>query len=296
MTSRLLTDLPRARAWLELFRLHRIIGALLLLWPTLWALWLAGAGHPSLKNVLIFVFGVLLTRSAGCAVNDYADRGFDAAVKRTRDRPLADGRLKPWEALIGSASLFTLAFALVLLTNPLTIKLSLAAILLAGVYPFAKRYTYFPQIVLGAAFGWGIPMAFAAEQGAVPPLGWLVFTTNMLWVVVYDTQYAMVDRDDDLKIGIKSTAILFAEADRAIIALLQLSCLAGLALMGARAELGASYFYSLIVVAVLFAYQQWLIRERQREACFRAFLNNNWVGGAVFVGLVLATSGVGLLP
>jgi len=279
---------PRARAYFELFRLDRPIGTLLLLWPTLWALWLAGAGHPSPKNVLVFVFGVLLTRSAGCAFNDLADRRLDPAVKRTRNRPLADGRLHAWQALLAGIIVFLIAFGLVLLTNVLTVQLSVAALALAAVYPLTKRYTYFAQVVLGAAFGWGIPMAFAAQQGSIPPLGWLVFTVNLVWVVVYDTQYAMVDRDDDLKMGVKSTAILFAEADRAIIGILQLTTLGGLAMLGIRAELNAAFFYALLPVAALFGYQQWLIRNRRRDACFRAFLNNNWVGGLVFAGIVVA--------
>lgn len=270
-----------------LARLHRPIGTLLLLWPTLWALWLAAEGFPDPKVLAVFVAGVVLMRSAGCVINDYADRDFDPHVKRTRERPIASGRVSPREALVLFAVLCLIAFALVLLLNPLTIKLAFVGAVLAAIYPFSKRFTHLPQLVLGAAFGWGIPMAFAAQTGELPRLVWLLFLVNILWATVYDTQYAMVDRDDDLKIGVKSTAILFGEADRLIIGMLQLLVLLGLGLVGGMAQLGLYYYLGLAVAAALALYQQYLIRNRDRDGCFRAFLNNNWFGGVVFAGLVL---------
>ncbi|MAT65042.1 MAG: 4-hydroxybenzoate octaprenyltransferase [Gammaproteobacteria bacterium] len=270
-----------------LARLHRPIGTLLLLWPTLWALWLAAEGFPDPKVLAVFVAGVVLMRSAGCVINDYADRDFDPHVKRTRERPIASGRVSPREALVLFAVLCLIAFALVLQLNPLTIKLAFVGAVLAAIYPFSKRFTHLPQLVLGAAFGWGIPMAFAAQTGELPRLVWLLFLVNILWATVYDTQYAMVDRDDDLKIGVKSTAILFGEADRLIIGMLQLLVLLGLGLIGGMAQLGLYYYLGLAVAAALALYQQYLIRNRDRDGCFRAFLNNNWFGGVVFAGLVL---------
>lgn len=270
-----------------LTRLHKPIGIFLLLWPTLWALWLAAEGWPPLPILLVFVLGVILMRSAGCVINDYADRGFDRHVERTRDRPLAAGRVRPGEALMLFTLLSLVAFALVLTQNRLTIYLSFVALLLAAFYPFTKRFTHLPQLVLGAAFGWAIPMAFAAVTGTVPKLAWLLFTVNVIWSTAYDTQYAMVDRDDDLKIGIKSTAILFGEADRGMIAVLQLLVLAGLVLVGRLAELGLYYYLGLLVAAGLVLYQQYLIRNRARSGCFQAFLNNSWFGGAVFAGIFL---------
>ncbi len=270
----------------QLMRFDRPIGTLLLLWPTLWGLWLAAEGIPRLDLVLIFTLGVILMRAAGCVINDFADRKVDGHVQRTKDRPLAAGRVQPREALMLFAVLVLLAFGLVLFTNRLTVMLSLGALALAACYPFMKRYTHLPQVVLGAAFSWSIPMAFAAQTGEVHPHSWLIYTAVVVWTVVYDTFYAMVDRDDDLKVGIKSTAILFAEQDRAITASLQVIVLITLLMMGQRFELGASYNASLLAVAGLFIYQQYLIRERDKAACFKAFLNNNWVGFAVFVGIV----------
>ncbi len=270
----------------QLMRFDRPIGTLLLLWPTLWGLWLAAEGIPRLDLVLIFTLGVILMRAAGCVINDFADRKVDGHVQRTKDRPLAAGRVQPREALMLFAVLVLLAFGLVLFTNRLTVMLSLGALALAACYPFVKRYTHLPQVVLGAAFSWSIPMAFAAQTGEVHPHSWLIYTAVVVWTVVYDTFYAMVDRDDDLKVGIKSTAILFAEQDRAITASLQVIVLITLLMMGQRFELGASYNASLLAVAGLFIYQQYLIRERDKAACFKAFLNNNWVGFAVFVGIV----------
>ncbi|RRQ22099.1 4-hydroxybenzoate octaprenyltransferase [Thiohalobacter thiocyanaticus] len=270
-----------------LTRLHRPIGTLLLLWPTLWALWLAAEGFPDPLVLAVFIAGVVLMRSAGCVINDYADRGFDPHVQRTRERPLASGKVSPREALALFAVLCLIAFALVLLMNPLTIKLAFVGVALAAIYPFTKRFTHLPQLVLGAAFGWAIPMAFAAQAGELPRLAWLLFLVNILWATVYDTQYAMVDRDDDLKIGVKSTAILFGEADRLIIAMLQLLVLLGLGLVGGMAQLGLYYYLGLAVAAALALYQLYLIRNRDRDGCFRAFLNNNWFGAAVFAGLAL---------
>lgn len=268
-----------------LMRLHKPIGSLLLLWPTLWSLWLAAKGVPSLKNLLIFTLGVFLMRSAGCVINDFADRKIDGKVKRTQDRPLATGAVSSAEAIILFLVLCLLAFGLVLQTNMLTIQLSVGGLLLAFCYPFMKRYTHLPQVVLGAAFAWGIPMAYAAETGTIPHNIWLVYLAVVLWTLVYDTFYAMVDRDDDLKIGVKSTAILFGEQDRFITGILQLLTLYTLYLVGSRFELGTYYQVSLGVAALFFAYQQWLIRYRAREACFKAFLNNNWVGMTIFIGI-----------
>jgi 4-hydroxybenzoate polyprenyltransferase len=273
--------------YLQLIRFDRPIGTLLLLWPTLWALWIAADGVPSMKLLLIFSLGTLLMRSAGCAVNDLADRELDGSVTRTRGRPLVIGAISPNEALMVSATLALLAFVLVLFTNTLTILLSFAGACLAACYPFMKRYTHLPQLVLGAAFSWGIPMAFAAVTNTLPPELWLIFVANLLWTVAYDTEYAMVDREDDLRVGIKSTAILFGELDRHIVGALQVMALLALLLTGQRFELGWVYFASVAAAGSLFAYQQLLIRARKPEDCFKAFLNNNWVGAAVFVGLAL---------
>ena len=270
-----------------LTRLHKPIGILLLLWPTLWALWIAAEGVPDLRILLVFVLGVVLMRSAGCVINDYADRGFDPHVQRTRERPIAAGRVAPREALLLFAVLGMAAFMLVLTLNRQTVYLSFGALLLAIVYPFTKRYTQLPQVVLGAAFGWAIPMAFAAVQGEVPRVGWLLFLVNVLWSTAYDTFYAMVDRDDDLRIGVKSTAILFGDSDRLIVGVLQLLVLSGLVLVGGIAELGLYFHLSLLVAAGLALYQQYLARQRDRAGCFQAFLNNNWFGAAVFAGIVL---------
>ena len=277
----------RLRDYAQLMRLHRPIGSLLLLWPVLWALWLAGAGHPDPLVFVVFVAGVLLMRSAGCVINDYADRGFDPHVERTRDRPLASGRVSPHEALVLFAVLSLLAFALVLTMNRLTILLSFAGAALAASYPFMKRWTHLPQFYLGAAFGWGIPMAFAAQTGALPADAWLLFAANISWAVAYDTAYAMVDRDDDLRIGVKSTAILFGRADRFLVALFHALTLGLLAWVGARNQLGLTYYTGLATAAGFALYQQGLMRNRSRDGCFRAFLNNNWFGAAVFAGLAL---------
>jgi len=271
----------------HLMRLHRPIGIYLLLWPTLWALWIAAEGHPDLLVVFVFVSGVVLMRSAGCVINDYADREFDPHVERSRDRPIAAGRVKPKEALALFVVLCLGAFALVLLMNRLTIYLSLAGVVLAASYPFMKRYTHLPQVYLGAAFGWAVPMAFAAQTGGVPKVAWLLFVATVLWATVYDTMYGMVDREDDIKIGVKSTAVLFGEADRIIIAVIQLLFMAALLLVGQVAALGGYYYFGVLLAAALSIYQQYLIRNREPQYCFQAFLNNNWLGAAIFSGLVL---------
>ncbi|MEZ5503014.1 MAG: 4-hydroxybenzoate octaprenyltransferase [Halioglobus sp.] len=288
-----MTLATKTHALLQLIRFDRPIGTLLLLWPTLCALWLAAEGVPEYKLLVIFIAGTFLTRSAGCIVNDMADRNFDGAVARTRGRPLVTGAVSVREALTLFLVLMLLAFLLVLLTNPLTIELSLVAVVLASTYPFMKRYTHLPQLVLGAAFSWGIPMAFAAQRDSLPPALWLVYLGNLLWTVAYDTAYAMVDRQDDLKAGIKSSAILFGRHDRLVIAMLQLACLLCFYLAGRVFQLGWYYNMSLLVAALLFGYQQFLIRRRHPEDCFRAFVHNNWVGMAVFVGVALSFAGAG---
>lgn len=273
--------------YLRLMRLHKPIGILLLLWPMLWALWIAAAGQPDGRVLVVFVLGVVLMRSAGCVINDYADRHIDPHVRRTRERPLAAGQVTPREALVLFAVLCGLAFALVLTMNRLTVLLSFVAVALAATYPFTKRYTHLPQIYLGAAFGWAVPMVYAAQTGAVPPLAWLIFVANILWSTVYDTMYAMVDRDDDVRIGVKSTAILFGDADRALIGVLQLLLMFCLIGVGRQAGLGAWYYFGLVSAVGFALYQQYLIRQREPEPCFRAFLNNNWFGAAVFAGIAL---------
>ncbi len=276
----------RLKDYARLMRLHRPIGILLLLWPTLWALWIAAQGRPGLHVFAVFVLGVVLMRSAGCVINDYADRDFDPHVERTRDRPIAAGRVTPREALALFAALCLVAFALVLTLNRLTILLSFAGAFLAATYPFVKRFTHLPQFYLGAAFGWGIPMAFAAETGTVPPAGWVLFAANVCWSVAYDTAYAMVDRDDDLKVGVKSTAILFGRYDRLMILLFHVLTLLLLVWTGALAGLGLRYHAGLAAALGFALYQQHLMRGRTRDGCFRAFLNNNGFGAAVFAGLL----------
>lgn len=277
----------RLSLYSELIRLNRPIGILLLLWPGLWALWIAAEGEPPWWIVLVFVAGTTLMRSAGCAINDYADRDLDGHVKRTSQRPIASGRVSPREALMVAAILALLAFLLVLLLNNKTILMSFVAVTLAALYPFMKRYTYMPQLVLGMAFGWAIPMAFTAIQNQVPAVAWVLFTATVIWALIYDTMYAMVDRIDDLKVGIKSTAILFGGYDRLIIGLLQLMMLGLLLWAGLLAGRGGWYWLGVGVAALLFLYQQWLIRERDPDACFKGFLNNNYVGMALFAGLFL---------
>lgn len=267
-------------------RFDRPIGILLLLWPTLWALWIAGEGSPSLKNVVIFCAGVVLMRAAGCIMNDVADRNFDPHVERTRQRPLAAGELSVREALAAFAVLMLIAFGLVLLTNALTIQLAFVGAALASSYPFFKRWTHVPQIVLGVAFGWGIPMAFAAETNHVATIAWLILVINVIWSVIYDTLYAMVDRDDDIAIGLKSTAILFGAYDLLILRLLKILMLALLLCLGLILQLAWPWFVGVALAAVLFVMQQVWAKDRQRDGCFKAFLNNNWVGLVLFAGLL----------
>ena len=268
----------RLADYARLLRIDRPIGTLLLLWPTYWALWLAAEGAPSFANLVIFTLGVFFMRAAGCAINDFADRDWDRHVKRTKDRPLTAGRVRAWEAVALFAGLCLVSFLMVVLfTNTLTLYLSFGGALLAFIYPFMKRYTHLPQLFLGAAFSWAIPMAWAAEANQLSQLTWLLFTANVLWTVAYDT----------LKVGIKSTAILFGDADRAIIALLQTMVVVILVVVGQRAELGSFYYLGVVAMATLFVYHQYLARERNREGCFKAFLNNNWAGFAVFLGLAL---------
>ncbi|MEY1660759.1 4-hydroxybenzoate octaprenyltransferase [Isoalcanivorax beigongshangi] len=281
------TRFPALWPWIQLMRLERPIGALLVFWPTLWALWIAGNGSPSLKNILVFTAGVWLMRAAGCVINDYADRKWDGAVARTCQRPLATGALRGRDALALFAVLIALSASLLLLLNPLTFWLSFGAVGLATLYPFTKRFTHLPQLFLGAAFAWSIPMAFAAETNSVPAAAWLLFVAKLLWTVAFDTEYAICDREDDLKVGIKSTAILFGDADRLIIGLLQALALVALALLGRALAFDWPWYLGLAVSAALFVYQQWLIRDRDPALCLKAFLNNQWVGAAIFAGLWL---------
>jgi 4-hydroxybenzoate polyprenyltransferase len=280
--------LARVPDFLHLMRLDRPIGTWLLMWPTLWALWVAAEGIPARNLVVIFVTGVYLMRAAGCVINDYADRHFDGHVKRTRNRPLATGRITEGEAQALFLLLVMAAFVLVWFTNLFTVMLSLVGVVLAFIYPFMKRYTHLPQLFLGAAFSWAIPMAFGAVLGYLPAEAWLLFLANLAWTVAYDTEYAMVDRDDDLRIGIKSTAVLFGRADRLMIGLLQGITLGLLAWVGLRLSLGGFFWLGLATMAATFLHQQFLIRDRERDRCFQAFLNNHWSGLVVFAGFALS--------
>lgn len=291
MYTRLLKSLnrlnPRAWDFIQLTRMDKPIGIYLLLWPTLWALWVAAKGVPSLGNLVIFVLGVILTRAGGCVINDFADRKVDGHVKRTEQRPMASGKISSKEALVFFALLMGVSFLLVLCTNAQTVWLSFGALALAATYPFMKRYTYYPQVVLGAAFSWGIPMAFTAETGSLPAAAWLLYIANLLWTVGYDTYYAMTDREDDLKIGVKSTAILFGDADRVIILSLQGLALGCLLLAGSHFELGGWFHLGLLAAAGCFVWEFWYTRDRDPQRCFKAFLHNHWAGLAIFVGIVL---------
>lgn len=276
----------RLQAYIHLMRADKPIGTYLLLWPTLWALWIAAEGMPPLHLLLIFCLGVFLTRSAGCVINDFADRHIDGHVKRTHQRPLPSGRVTEREAIWLFVGLMLLAFLLVLLTNTMTILMSFGGLALAFVYPFMKRYTHLPQVVLGAAFGWAIPMAFTAVQEQLPLTAWLLYAAKLLWTVAYDTQYAMVDRDDDLKIGVKSTAVLFDRFDKLIVGLLQLAAVGLLVWVGMIEQLGLWFHLGLVGALGFFVYQQWLIRHRERMPCFRAFLNNHYAELVVLLGLI----------
>jgi len=277
----------RLQAYGRLMRLDRPIGTYLVLWPTLWALWIAGRGHPDGLILLVFVLGTFLMRSAGCVINDFADRKVDPFVKRTKARPLATGEVGAREALLLFALLALTAFLLVLLMNRLTIMLACGGVVIAAIYPFMKRYTHWPQVFLGVAFAWGMPMAFAAQTGTVPAGLWILFAANFCWVMAYDTIYAMVDRDDDLKIGVKSTAILFGRFDRLVIGLFQIAFIALMAVAGRWFGLGMLYDFGLLVAALLLFYHQCRIRRRERDPCFRAFLHNNYVGMVIFIAIVL---------
>ncbi len=288
-----LTDLlPRGvvsqvRNYSKLMRVDKPIGLWLLLWPTLWALWLAGEGHPDQGLFVVFIFGVFIMRSAGCVLNDYADRKIDPYVERTRTRPIASGAVTPNEALILFTALGLIAVGLAAMLNRQAQILAIIAAALTVTYPFVKRYISIPQFVLGAAFGWAVPMAFAAQTGETPQLAWLVFGVALIWAVIYDTFYAMVDREDDLKVGVKSTAILFGDVDIFVIAGLQMLMLVALLLIGYRAGLGIWYYLSVLIAGALMAYHLWLARDRQPAGCFAAFLNNHYIGMVVFIGIVL---------
>jgi len=280
-----MTLTERLSLYLQLTRLNRPIGILLLLWPTLWGVWIAGAGHPAWHIVLIFVLGTVLMRSAGCAINDYADRDFDKHVQRTKERPVTSGRIAPREALWVAVTLALAAFVLILPLNMLTLLLSVPAVLLAASYPFTKRFLAIPQAYLGIAFGFGIPMAFAATLGDVPPVAWLMLAANVFWAIAYDTEYAMVDRDDDIHLGIHSSALWLGKHDVEAVMICYALTLALLAWAGLMLNMRPLYFIGLIVAQGISLYHYWLIRERNRERCFKAFLHNNWFGAAVFAGI-----------
>jgi 4-hydroxybenzoate polyprenyltransferase len=271
----------------ELMRFHKPVGILLLLWPTYWALWLAADGVPDTKILFIFTLGVIVMRAAGCIINDIADRHIDGHVKRTENRPIVSGKISVRAAYYLLVSMVSMAFIAVLFTNTLTIYLSIGAIALALCYPFMKRYTHLPQAVLGMAFSMSIPMAFSAQTGKLEPALWLLYTTNVLWTVAYDTFYGMADREYDKQLGVKSTAILFEENDRLITGSIQLLAIIGWLMVGQRFELSSAYFLSIAVAAGFMAYQQWLIRHRQATSCLMAFINNQWVGMVIFVGILL---------
>jgi len=282
-----MTLTERLNVYERLMRLDKPIGILLLLWPTLWGVWISAAGHPDWAILWVFVIGTVLMRSAGCVINDYADREFDPHVERTRHRPLAAGMVQPWEALVLAAALALVAFVMILWLNALTIQLALVAALLAASYPFTKRFLPIPQAYLGIAFGFGIPMAFAAQTGAVPAVAWVMLAANVFWSIAYDTEYAMVDRPDDLRIGIKSAAILFGRHDVRAVMLSHGVFLSIMAAVGLWSQLGLVYYLGLTAALGLILYQFTLIRGRDRGLCFKAFLHNNWVGAAVFVGVAL---------
>ncbi|MCP3674186.1 MAG: 4-hydroxybenzoate octaprenyltransferase [Gammaproteobacteria bacterium] len=279
--------IDKVTAYMQLMRFNRPIGILLLLWPTLWALWIASSGFPDVKIVLVFCAGVVVMRAAGCVINDYADRNFDGLVERTKLRPIPAGLVTPSEALVLFSLLLLLAFLLVLTLNINTIYLAFVGAALTLLYPFAKRFTWFPQVMLGVTFGWSIPMAFSAEGQPLSELTWLIYFTNLIWIIVYDTIYAMVDRNDDIKIGIRSTAILFGDADKLLIGIMQVMVIIGLAIIGAELEFGWVYFLALALASALFVEQQMFIRKRNPESCFRAFLSNNYVGLVIFFSILI---------
>lgn len=285
----------KIKPYIDLMRLNKPVGIYLVLWPALWALWLAAEGSPPGLVLLVFVLGAIVVRSAGCVINDYADRHWDGAVARTCERPLATGQIKPRDALWLFFGLGLLGFILVLQLNSLTILLAVGALLLTALYPYTKRFTHWPQVFLGMAFAWAVPMGFAAVQNTVPYQAWWVFAITLLWTLIYDTMYAMTDKPDDLKVGIKSTAILFGDYDRLIIGLLQALMLGMLLVMGKLFDLNTVYYVSLILVAGLFVYHQWLIKDRDRALCFKAFKHNHWVGLIILLSLILNYSDAQLL-
>ncbi len=278
--------LERLKLYSELVRLNRPIGIYLLLWPTLWGLWFAAEGIPDLKILIIFSLGVVLMRSAGCAINDYADRDIDLLVERTKNRPLTSGKISTKEVLGVFFVLVLVAFFLVLQLNTNTILLSVVAVVLAASYPFMKRYHYFPQVHLGAAFAWAIPMAYTAINGDVPPIeAWLLFIATLLWTTAYDTQYGMVDREDDIKIGIKSTAIFFGRYDSFIIGILHLLTLMTVTIVGMINDRGSIFYLGILIASGFAIYQQFLIENKEPQKCLQAFLNNNWLGMVIFIGI-----------
>lgn len=279
--------LAQIRNYGRLMRVDKPIGTWLLLWPTLWALWLAGDGHPDQGLFVLFVLGVFIMRSAGCVLNDYADRNIDPYVERTRNRPIASGAVAPMEALTLFVALGLIAIGLASMLNRQAQLLAIVGAALTIVYPFIKRFVSVPQFILGASFGWAVPMAFAAQTGELPQLAWVTFSAAVIWAVIYDTFYAMVDREDDIKVGVKSTAILFGDTDLFVVGGLQIVMLLALIFMGARADMGTWYYFSVFVAAALMAYHQWLARNRDPAGCFAAFLNNHFIGMAVFLGIVL---------
>lgn len=283
--------MSKLQAYIQLTRIDRPVGIYLVLWPALWALWLAAdEAMPSLYHIVVFSLGAILMRSAGCVINDYADRNFDGHVERTCNRPLATGAIKPKQALIFFSVLSLMAFALVLTLNTLTVLFSFGAVVLAALYPFMKRHTYWPQAFLGAAFAWAVPMAFAAEQNVVPWQAWVIFVLVMVWALVYDTAYAIADKADDLKIGVKSTAILFGRYVNVVIGIFQLLMLALFIWIGQLFALGTFYELSIAVVVLMFIYHQHLLHKNDPQLAFKVFLNNHWVGLTVLVGTIIDKS------
>jgi len=275
-------------AYIRLMRLNKPIGTYLLLWPTYWALFLSAEGWPDIDLLIIFTLGVLVMRSAGCVINDYADRNIDQNIARTKDRPLITGEVSPKAALRLFVFLLIIAFGLVLLTNTLTIQLSLIALALATLYPFTKRWTHLPQVVLGLAFGMSVPMAFSAQTGSIPVSAGWIFLATIVWTLIYDTFYAMADRDEDIKIGLKSTAILFAKYDQIFITFLQILLIIVFVVIGNLFDLGSIYYFSLVIILIFMIYHQFLMKKRQKELFFKAFLNNNFIGMTAFIGIFLS--------
>lgn len=275
-------------AYIRLMRLNKPIGTYLLLWPTYWALFLSAKGWPDIDLLIIFTLGVLVMRSAGCVINDYADRNIDQNIARTKDRPLITGEVSPKAALRLFVFLLIIAFGLVLLTNTLTIQLSLIALALATLYPFTKRWTHLPQVVLGLAFGMSVPMAFSAQTGSIPVSAGWIFLATIVWTLIYDTFYAMADRDEDIKIGLKSTAILFAKYDQIFITFLQILLIIVFVVIGDLFDLGSIYYFSLVIILIFMIYHQFLMKKRQKELFFKAFLNNNFIGMTAFIGIFLS--------